>query len=105
MIRVFRAICCWKSAIQSFYSEATRNGQYSGGRAESVDGQLIPRDFDFKDYITQAGGFTDNARQKRAYVVYANGLKDRTKRLLFFRKYPKIEPGSRVIVPFKPLNR
>ncbi|GAB3910673.1 SLBB domain-containing protein [Larkinella knui] len=58
----------------------------------------------FKDYVTQAGGFTDNARQKRAYVVYANGLKDRTKRFLFFRKYPKIEPGSRVIVPFEPLN-
>ncbi|KAA9353214.1 SLBB domain-containing protein [Larkinella humicola] len=60
--------------------------------------------FSFKDYVTQAGGYTDNARQKRTYVVYANGLKDRTKRFLFFRKYPKIEPGSRVIVPFEPLN-
>ncbi|WP_438821593.1 SLBB domain-containing protein [Larkinella terrae] len=60
--------------------------------------------FKFKDYITQAGGFTDNARQKRSYVVYANGLKDRTKRFLFFRKYPKIEPGSRVIIPFEPFT-
>jgi polysaccharide export outer membrane protein len=60
--------------------------------------------FHFRDYVTQAGGYTDNARHKRAYVVYANGLKDRTKRFLFFRKYPKIEPGSRVIVPFGPLD-
>ncbi|RAJ97694.1 protein involved in polysaccharide export with SLBB domain [Larkinella arboricola] len=60
--------------------------------------------FNFKDYVTQAGGYTDNARHKKSYVVYANGLKDRTKRFLFFRKYPKVEPGSRVIVPFGPLT-
>ncbi|MGA0559404.1 SLBB domain-containing protein [Larkinella sp. VNQ87] len=60
--------------------------------------------FSFRDYVTQAGGYTDNARHKKAYVVYANGLKDRTKRFLFFRKYPKVEPGSRVIVPFGPLT-
>ncbi len=60
--------------------------------------------FRFMDYVTQAGGFTDNARQKRAYVVYSNGLKDRTKRFLFFKKRPRVEPGSTVIVPFEPLD-
>lgn len=41
-----------------------------------------------------------NAR-KRAYVVYMNGQVATTRGSLFGRRYPKIEPGAEIIVPFK----
>lgn len=41
------------------------------------------------------------AKRKRTYVVYANGEVARTKNYLFFNAYPKIEPGSEIIVPTK----
>ncbi|WP_229313490.1 polysaccharide biosynthesis/export family protein [Larkinella terrae] len=53
----------------------------------------------FQDYISQAGGFTSRSARKRAYVVYANGSADRTRRFAFFNIYPRVEPGSEVIVP------
>lgn len=62
------------------------------------------RDFHFEDYISQAGGYTENARRKNAYVVYPNGRKDRTRRFLFANVRPKIEPGSTIVVPFRPLD-
>ncbi|RIV22373.1 sugar transporter [Fibrisoma montanum] len=61
--------------------------------------------FRFEDYIAQTGGFTDNARQKKAYVVYPNGRKDRTHRFLFIKIRPEVEPGSTIIVPFQPLDQ
>ena len=66
-------------------------------------------DYDFDDYISQAGGFTDNARSSKAYVIYPNGRKDRTnpflsRQSLFGRVHPKVEPGSFIVVPFKPLE-
>jgi polysaccharide biosynthesis/export protein len=52
-----------------------------------------------KDYISQAGGFTDKAAKRRVFVKYANGFSDKTKTFLFFNTYPKVEPGAEVIVP------
>lgn len=52
-----------------------------------------------KDYIAQAGGFTDKAVKRRVYVKYANGFSDRIKTFLFFTTYPKVEPGAEIIVP------
>lgn len=60
--------------------------------------------YKFDDYISEAGGFTDNARKGKAYVVYPNSRKSRTHRLLFFSLRPKVQPGSQVIIPFKPLE-
>jgi protein involved in polysaccharide export with SLBB domain len=56
-------------------------------------------------YISQSGGFTDNSRKGRAYVVYANGSIRRTRTILNLRFYPKIEPGSEIIVPEIPASR
>lgn len=56
----------------------------------------------FKNYISNAGGFTDKSRKSGSYVVYANGDVERTKKFLFFNVYPKIEPGAEIIVPKKP---
>ena len=52
-----------------------------------------------KDYIAQAGGFTDKAARRRVFVKYANGFSDRTKTFLFFTTYPKVEQGSEIMVP------
>jgi len=56
----------------------------------------------FRSYVSKAGGFTDNARKGKAYVVYANGDVQRTKSFLFFKSYPSIEAGAEIIVPQKP---
>lgn len=56
-------------------------------------------------YISQSGGFTENARRTRTYVVYPNGNINRVRSLLFLKFYPKIEPGSEIIVPKIPVNK
>lgn len=54
-----------------------------------------------KEYIMQAGGYQDIAR-KYPIVVYMNGKVQTTKRtFIFFKKYPKIEPGCEILVPAK----
>ena len=55
----------------------------------------------FQDYISQAGGFTGRSSRKRAYVVYANGSADRTRKFGFFNVYPRVEPGAEIVVPQK----
>ena len=52
-------------------------------------------------YINKAGGFNVRAKRKRTYVIYANGEVARTKNYLFFNAFPKVEPGSEIIVPTK----
>jgi protein involved in polysaccharide export with SLBB domain len=56
----------------------------------------------FKDYISKAGGFSEDARKRKSYVLYANGSVDRTKKFLFWNNYPKVEAGAEIIVPKKP---
>lgn len=58
----------------------------------------------FLSYITNSGGVTDNANLKRAYIQYSNGISKKVNRFLFFRSYPKVLPGSKIIVPEKSAN-
>jgi protein involved in polysaccharide export with SLBB domain len=51
--------------------------------------------------INRAGGFSEIAKKNNVYVVYQNGDVSSTKSFLFFNKYPKLEPGSKIIVPMK----
>lgn len=54
-----------------------------------------------KDCLSQAGGYNDAAR-KYPLVVYMNGKVATTKRVgIFFKRYPKIEPGCEVVIPSK----
>lgn len=55
----------------------------------------------FKQYVSQAGGFDDHAKKSKSYVVYPNGSAERTKSFLWFKDYPKVEPGTEVIIPKK----
>lgn len=58
-----------------------------------------------RSYLDAAGGVTDNAKRGRAYIVYANGEVDRSKRFLFFRNNPSVEPGATIVIPRKPDRR
>lgn len=50
-------------------------------------------------YVMEAGGATDKAYLKKAYVQYSNGINKKIRHFLFFRFYPKVLPGSKIIVP------
>jgi protein involved in polysaccharide export with SLBB domain len=51
--------------------------------------------------INRAGGFSENAKKNSVYVVYQNGNVASTKSFLIFNNYPKLKPGSKIIVPEK----
>ncbi|MFN3588134.1 MAG: SLBB domain-containing protein [Spirosomataceae bacterium] len=55
-------------------------------------------------YISRAGGFTKRSLRGRSYVLYANGSVDRTRRFMGVNIYPRIEPGSEIIIPQKVVN-
>lgn len=55
-----------------------------------------------KYYIDNSGGFSDKAKKNKVYVVYKSGKIATTKNFLFFRSYPKMKPGSTILVPEKP---
>ena len=54
-----------------------------------------------RDCLAQAGGYTEVSR-KYPVVIYMNGKVGVTKRtFIFFKRYPKIEPGCEILVPMK----
>ncbi|SDW45299.1 protein involved in polysaccharide export, contains SLBB domain of the beta-grasp fold [Lutibacter oricola] len=59
----------------------------------------------FKEYINGSGGFSESAKKSKTYVVYANGDVKSTRNFLFFKSYPKIEPGAVILVPHKAAKR
>lgn len=63
------------------------------------------KSYNFRDYISLSGGFGDRARKGKSYVLYANGAAARTSSFLWFKNYPKIEPGAEIIVPQGPEKR
>lgn len=52
-----------------------------------------------RDYISDAGGYAADAWRRKTYIVYANGRAAITKHFLFVKFYPKVLPGSELIVP------
>ena len=55
-----------------------------------------------KYYIDEfAGGLSDNADKSKIYVQDANGKKSKVKSFLFFKKYPKVNKGSAIVVGYK----
>jgi polysaccharide biosynthesis/export protein len=53
-------------------------------------------------YISAAGGFGEQPWKNKIYVQYPNGVNKSTKKVLFTRIYPKVTPGSTIVVPRKP---
>ena len=52
-------------------------------------------------YIKRAGGYADNARKKRVYVIYMNGAVE----LISHHSSKAIQPGCEIIVPSKKQKR
>lgn len=77
-----------------------------------VDGEIMKpnavryiKNKSMKSYIRESGGFSAKALKKGSYIVYANGEVDAIRSFMGFRSYPKVLPGSRIIVPEKPEKR
>jgi protein involved in polysaccharide export with SLBB domain len=64
----------------------------------------IDRPISAKLAIDYVGGFTNKSMKREVYVEYQNGLRKVTKNFLFFKFYPRVLPGSKVVVPRKDDN-
>ena len=56
----------------------------------------------FRYYIGSVGGIDNKGWKKKAYIIYPNGKAAVAHTFLFIRSYPKVTPGSQIIVPEKP---
>lgn len=56
-------------------------------------------------YLSSVGGTDAKAWKRKAYVIYPNGQAAVTGSFLFFKSYPKVTPGSQIIIPEKPLTK
>ncbi len=72
------------------------------GEVLNPSSTVFERTYNVKQYINQSGGFALNAKKGKTYVLQANGSSNATKGFLFFRNYPKVTPGSEIIIPKKP---
>ncbi|WP_282038251.1 polysaccharide biosynthesis/export family protein [Saccharicrinis aurantiacus] len=55
-----------------------------------------------KYFIKQAGGYGVRPKRSSVYVIHANGISSTTKNYILFKRYPKVEPGSEIMVPQRP---
>lgn len=63
------------------------------------------KELSFKDYVNAAGGFSSNALSKKAYIIHANGKVEVTRSFWGIHSYPNVYPGSRIIIPEKPIKK
>jgi protein involved in polysaccharide export with SLBB domain len=53
-------------------------------------------------YLSAVGGVDNKGWKKKTYIIYPNGKAAVTRTFMVFRSYPKVTPGSQIIVPEKP---
>ena len=56
----------------------------------------------FGYYLDAVGGVDNKGWKRKSYIIYPNGQASVTNSFLFVRNYPKVTPGSQIIVPEKP---
>ncbi len=56
----------------------------------------------FRYYLDAVGGVDNKGWKRKAYIIYPNGQASVTRQFLFVRNYPKVTPGSQIIVPERP---
>ena len=59
----------------------------------------------FEYYLGAVGGVDGKAWKKKAYIIYPNGKAGISSTFFFIRSYPKVLPGSQIVVPEKPETR
>lgn len=82
----------------SFLSESVK----VTGNVLLTSGIPYERGRGFAYYLDAVGGTDAKAWRKKAYVIYPNGKAAVTGHFLFWRSYPKVLPGSQIVVPEKP---
>ncbi len=75
------------------------------GEVHVPSGVVYIKGKSFKSYIMNAGGFSDDALRRGAYVIYPNGTVMGTGKFLFFNSYPEVKPGSEIFIPKKKVHR
>ena len=56
----------------------------------------------FNYYLESVGGIDAKGWKKNAYIIYPNGKTGVASTFFFIRSYPKVMPGSQIVVPEKP---
>jgi protein involved in polysaccharide export with SLBB domain len=59
----------------------------------------------FSYYLGAVGGTDAKGWKKKAYIIYPNGKAAVSSFFFFIRSYPKVLPGSQIVVPEKPETR
>ncbi len=59
----------------------------------------------FGYYLDAVGGTDAKGWKKKAYIIYPNGKAAVSSTFFFVRSYPKVLPGSQIVVPEKPDNK
>ncbi len=72
------------------------------GAVNSPTSVRYERGKDFNYYVSNAGGYTNNADKGRASVRYADGSARVRSKFLLFTSSPEPGPGSTIVVPFRP---
>lgn len=62
---------------------------------------IYRKGMDLGDYLSESGGPLPEADLGRISVLYPSGQRATVQRALWWRTYPRIEPGSTIIVPAK----
>ena len=91
-----RRIVLWKLSLRLETKTVKLSGEFLNPISVTFRGNLS-----VKDYVRQAGGFTEKADKRKLYVKYANGISDKIRSFLFFHTFPKVEQGAEIIVPSK----
>ncbi len=74
------------------------------GEVLNPSSTVYEKRYSVRQYINASGGFSINAKKGKTYVLRPNGASYATKGFLFFRRYPKVTPGSEIIIPQKPIR-
>lgn len=56
----------------------------------------------FEYYLDAVGGVDSKGWKRKAYIIYPNGKAGVARGFMFVRSYPKVLPGSQIVVPEKP---
>ena len=75
------------------------------GEVQQETSAPFSRGISVRSAILAAGGFKSTSDKKNVFVVYQNGKVKGTSSFMFFRFYPKLKPGSAVVVPQKEAKR
>ncbi|MDB4595434.1 SLBB domain-containing protein [Flavobacteriaceae bacterium] len=59
----------------------------------------------FRRAVISSGGTTENADFKRGYIEYQNGLKKSIRSFFGIKTFPKVLPGSKIVIPEKDENK